>query len=272
MGIQDEKTMSPELLFILFILIGLVTGLLSGMLGIGGGMVSVPALYYLLQYAEIDANHLMQIAVSTSLAATLVTTSVAWVSHHLKKAVHYFPVKILLPGLLLGCATGSFIAQWLPSSILRMIFGVIGILLGLYFLFPKLPALYIAPAVNKTLALFGLIIGTLSSLLGIGGGIFTVPILIGYQVPVKNAVGTSSAATLLTALFGTISYLIIAWNTAKVPYTFGYIELPAFVSISIGSICTTSLGVHLAHRLPITITKRIFGAAVILTGTAMLFR
>ncbi|MBS0625417.1 MAG: sulfite exporter TauE/SafE family protein [Verrucomicrobia bacterium] len=264
--------MSLELIFILFILIGLVTGILSGMLGIGGGMISVPALYYLLQFADVAPDRLMQIAVSTSLAATFITTFVAWVSHHRRKSVLYQPVKYLLPGLLIGCVAGTILAQWMPSTTLRVVFGCMGICLGAYFLFPKMPHPNISHSINSSLSFFGLIIGTLSSLLGIGGGIFTVPLLLGYHVPMPNAIGSSSAATLLTALFGTVSYLIIAWHSAPLPYTFGYIQLPALFAIATGSICTAPLGVHLAHRLPIPRIKQIFGTAVILTGSAMLFR
>ena len=263
--------MSYELLVILLVLIGLLTGILSGMLGIGGGVISVPALYYLLKHTTIPSDYLMQVAIATSLAATFVTASVSWFSHHRRRSVEYRPVRLLLPGLLIGCALGSYLAQIVSSEMLRTIFGTMGILLGSYFLFPKLPHPFIAHSVNKTLSLFGLLIGTLSSLLGIGGGIFTVPLLIGYQVPMKAALGSSSAATLLTALFGTISYLIIAWHVESLPYTFGYIQLPAFFAIGAGSACTVPLGVHLAHKLPITTIKKIFGAAVILTGSVMLF-
>lgn len=263
--------MGSEILFAIFILIGLVTGVLSGLLGIGGGVITVPALYYLLRYSEVPLDLLMQISVGTSLAVTFVTSFAAWISHHRKKSIFYLPIKILLPGLFIGCTAGSYVAAELSDGVLRAVFGSVGLLLGGYFLFPHLPNPHFAHSVNKTLAFFGVAIGFFSSILGIGGGIFTVPVLIGYQVPIKSAFGSSSLATLLTALFGTLTYLLIASKQPPLPSSFGFIHLPAFLTLAAGSVCTAPLGVFLSHKLPISLIKRIFGFVVILTGVTLLF-
>lgn len=265
--------MSPEVFLLFFILIGLVTGLLAGMLGIGSGVVAVPCLYYLFQYSDLPQDRLMQIAASTSLACTFVTSFAASLSHQRKKSVLMKPIKFLLPGLILGCAAGSYIGEILPSKDVRMIFGCLMVLLGIYFFFPRLPHLRIAEKVNKTLMPFGFLIGVLSSLLGIGGGTFSVPILIGYHLTIPQATGTSSVATLLSAFIGSVSYLIIGlYSGQHIPHTFGFIQLPAFLAISLASVCTTSFGVHLAHRLPVSLIKRILGCVMLFTGINMLLR
>ncbi|MES2273547.1 MAG: sulfite exporter TauE/SafE family protein [Chlamydiota bacterium] len=263
--------MSSEIFFFLFILCGGVTGLLAGLLGIGGGVITVPAIYYIFYYSGFLQTEVMQVAVSTSLAATFVTSSVSTIVQLQKKAVHFSLIKRLIPGLVLGCVLGALGAQYFPSGMLRILFGGMAILLGIYFFFPRLPIPTFDSQPNATLSLFGILIGTLSSLLGIGGGLFTVPVLIGYSIPMKNAVATSSASTLVTALIGSMAYLTIAWHQPEPPNTFGYIEIPTFLCIAIPSIFTTPLGVKLSHSLDTDRIKRIFAICLGVTGLSMLF-
>ena len=107
-------------------------------------------------------------------------------------------------------------------------------------------------------------------MLGIGGGSLTFPVLLGYQVSAKNSSATSSGATLITTLIGSITYLMIAWHKPELPETFGYIELPAFIAISIATIFTAPLGVKLSHTLDTILIKRIFGGCLALIGLSML--
>jgi len=257
-------------IIILFVLSGLLTGLLAGLLGIGGGLITVPVIYYLLPLAGFPEEKIMQVAVGTSLAATFITSFASTWAHYHKKTIVFSAFKRIVPGLIFGCMFGALIAHFLPSLFLREIFGCMAILFGIYFLFPRFPHPRFGSSPNFTLSIFGLGIGTLSSLLGIGGGLFTVPVFLGYQLPMKNAVGTSSSATLVTALVGTISYLFIAWHKPSIPETFGYIELPVFFAISLGSVSTSWLGVKLSHVLHTDIVKRIFACACAITGILML--
>jgi|SRR5579872_6223313 len=259
-------------IIILFAASGMLSGILGGLLGIGGGIVTVPVLYYSLQFAGIPDDRVMQVAISTSLAATFLTAFASTWAHHQKRHIQFSILQYLVPGLIIGCVSGALTAHLIPSVFLREFFGITAILFGLYFFFPKLPHLSIAKHPNPSLSLFGLAIGYLSSLLGIGGGIFTIPILFGYQVPMKNTIATSSASTLATALAGTLTYLLIAWSKPSLPETVGYIELPAFLSIGIASIFFAPLGVKLSHYLPTGLIQRIFACALGTTGIAMLFR
>jgi hypothetical protein len=258
------------MLILFLIIIGLITGILAGLLGIGGGVITVPALYYLFHFYHFPNDHLMHTCIATALAATLLTSSGSTFSHHQKKALVFPVLKIIVPGLVVGCIAGALISSYLSSNALRIIFGTMSILFALYFFFPKLPPLHIAHQPNKSLALFGIIIGSLSSLLGVGGGIFMVPILLGYKVALKNTIASSSAGTLATAFAGTIAYLFIAHGHSSAPNTIGYIEIPAFLTIGICSLLTTSLGCKLAHTLPPVLIKRIFACALAITGIAMI--
>lgn len=265
------KTMHLELIIFLFVILGLVSGILGGLIGIGGGVVTVPILYYIFQYTGMLEDRIMQVAVSTSLASGFITSAVSTIFQMKKRAVLFAVVKMIVPGLVIGCIAGSVIAHYLPSFYLREIFGVVAFLLGIYFFFPKLPPLHISRSPNNSLSLFGLAIGCLSSMLGIGGGSLTFPILLGYQVPVKNSSATSSASTLVTTFVGTLTYLFIAWNKPELPETFGYVEIPAFIAVSIGAIVTTPYGVKLSHVLDVKLIKQIFGCSLSVIGITMLF-
>jgi uncharacterized membrane protein YfcA len=255
---------------LIFIALGLITGIFSGLLGIGGGVITVPALYYILLWTGFPFDQLMQTAICTSLAATFITSAGASLAHHRKRAIWPRAVAFLAPGLILGCVSGVQLARFLPSATLRLIFGCMAILIGLYFCIPKLPLPNFGHRPNPLLIFLGLLIGHLSSLLGVGGGIFTMPILLSYHAPLPNAVATSAASTLLTALVGSIAYLILFKDLTPLPGSFGFIHLSAFFAISAGSLCTTQLGARLVHTLPTRLIKQLFGCAVTLTGLIML--
>lgn len=255
----------------LFICCGLLSGFFAGLLGIGGGMITVPALYYLFSYAGYPSDEIMQVAIGTSLAATFITASGSAWAHHLKKGIAVPPLLHLIPGLIIGSLMGVLLADLLPGSLLRVLFGCMAILFGLYYFFPRLPHFNFGP-LNYTLSLFALVIGALSSLLGIGGGIFTLPVLLGYQLPMKNGIATAAVSTCITALVGSLFYLFIGHHPHPLPYSLGYIHLPSFFSIGLASICTVPLGAHLSHTLDTHVIKRILSCIFIAAGLLMLFR
>lgn len=254
----------------LFFLSGTVAGLLAGLLGIGGGLILVPALSYLLLFTDIPLEQTMQVAISTSLASTFVTSSLSSWKHHQKKGIDYSLVRLLAPGLFVGCLLGAWTTAHLPSQPIRQAFGALCILLSIYFIFPKMPPIHLGSHPKRTLPFWGFAIGTVSSMLGIGGGVFTVPILQGHQISLKNAVATSSGATLLTTFAATLSYLFLSWNQPNTKGVIGFIDLPAFFAISAGALLSTPWGVRLSHSLSPIILKRIFAAVLCLVGLRML--
>lgn len=254
----------------LFIVVGLVTGVLAGLLGIGGGVITVPFLFYILHISHFPPEHLMHTCVATALATTFMTSIGSTLSHHKKRSILPSVLKIIGPGLVAGCIFGAILSTYLSSTFLQLLFGSMSIVFALYFFFPKLPQLHIASHPNKSLFLCGLLVGSLSSLLGVGGGIFMVPLLLGYRVSLQNAVASSSAGTLATSFVGTIIYLFVAYGKPSLPDTIGYVNIPAFLGIGISSLCATSLGCKLAHTLPPTIIKRIFAVVLAITGFSMI--
>ena len=249
---------------LIYLGIGVVSGIIAGLLGIGGGIIIVPALYY--TFLTKGSEHPMQRAIASSLVIIFVTTLFAtWLHNKRGKNVNYKILKLLIPGLVIGCIAGAELAYLLPSPILRSIFGAITIGIGVYFLIPKLPVLTISEKPGPLLVLFGFLIGALSSLLGIGGGVFTIPTLLAYKIPATHAIAISSAATMTTAFIGTIAYSFVA----KQMHLENLIELNAFFWITAASMCATPIGVKLALRLPSHKIKQIFGLVMALTGISL---
>ncbi|MDE3045785.1 MAG: sulfite exporter TauE/SafE family protein [Verrucomicrobiota bacterium] len=253
---------------LIFVALGLAIGLLAGLLGIGGGLLAVPATYVVLIWYGFDGN-VMHLAIATSLAVTTVTSLASTLAHHQARHIQFTALGFLMPGLAIGSISGAHLAHLLSAHFLSLIFGNIAILLGFYFFFHRLPLPHFGHKPNLTLALFGLVIGHLSSLLGIGGGTFTFPVLLGYPFSATAIAATSSAATFFTALIGTIMFLIIP--SPSHAETYGSIYLPAFLSMAIPSLLTAPIGVYLARKVHIDILKRIFACIVILIGASMIW-
>jgi uncharacterized membrane protein YfcA len=263
-------------LIAIFFFLGGCSGFLAGLLGIGGGVISVPALYYILSWKGHPIEEVMQIAIATSLASVVLTTAISTWTYYQKKMILYRALGYLLPGLIIGCIigciSGAQLVSLLSGDTLRMIFGSMAVAIGIYFTIPALPILKIADQPNPLLTFFGLIIGHLSSLLGVGGGIFSVPLLFAYRIPPKNIAATSSAATMTTSLVGTLTYLVMATQVPHLSTEFGYIDFSAFLWISIGSAFSVRFGVKLAQYLSVQSVKRIFGIVLSATGIFMIFR
>jgi uncharacterized membrane protein YfcA len=256
----------------LFVGIGLVAGLLAGLLGLGGGIVIVPALVFTFKYLHIPSDQLMQLAVGTSLAAMIINSFSSFLSHYKKKGVIFAIVKPMAMGILVGSCFAVLIAKSFSSRFLQTFFGIFQCLLGLYFLFPQKP-----PKKTRSLpspfplSLIGTGVAAISTILGIGGGLINVPIFTHYHIPFKKAIGTSAALSFLISVIGTLFFLIFAEQHSEVPYTIGFIYLPAFIVIGLVAFFTAPFGVKLAHSMPVDILKRLFGAILIFSGLSMIF-
>ena len=260
-----------ETTFIL-LLIGVISGIFTGLLGIGGGVITVPALYYLFLAKGEAVDGVMQQAVATSLAVILVTACIATGIHYKKgKSLHYPILGYLIPGLIMGCMVGAELAYWVTSDFLRAFFGGMAFLLGAYFCIPKPTMPQGERQPNFLLTLCGLAIGVLSSFLGVGGGVFTIPLLLAYRVSPLQMAATSSAATLTTSLIGTLTYLLIAFDVDQ-KFSMGLIDPTSLICLAIGSISTIPFGIKLTNRIPAAQIKQIFGVVIGLTGLFMIFK
>lgn len=258
----------------IYLATGVCAGLLSGLLGIGGGLVTVPVLLVTFNQLGFPAAHSMQMAVGTSLGAMVFTAaSSAW-AHWLQRGIYwpfFFP---LAPGIAVGAMLGAAAADHLSSRTLELVFGVCESLIGLYFLVPYTEQREsdrpIANASPLTLGAAGIGIGALSTLMGIGGGVVTVPFLVALRLPLRRAISTSAASGLLIALTGAASFLYLGLQHTTADESLGYLYVPAFLCLSITSVLTAPHGAKLAYRLPTVTLRRIFGGLMLIVGIGLI--
>ncbi len=263
--------MPAELLIPLaYIAVGLVGGTMAGLMGIGGGIVIVPALYYLFVWQGFPAAHLMQMAVATSLATIIFTAIASTRAHHRRGAVLWPTVFRLVPGIVLGAVAGGLLVRGISSDWLRVIFGVFEIAVALQI------GLGVTPPAGRTLPALpgmngaGVLIGGLSALLGIGGGTLTVPFLLWCNVTIHRAVATAAACGLPIAVVGTLTMLAAGWGQSDLPaHSLGYVYWPAALMVVIASFLAAPFGVRLAHALPVAALKRVFAVLLAVIGLRM---
>jgi uncharacterized membrane protein YfcA len=253
-----------------YALLGIVAGLLSGLLGIGGGVVTVPCLVLIFGLLKFPPDSIMHMAIGTSLAAMVFNTISSTWAHNRRGAVLWDVVIRMMPGIVVGSILGALVAHLLSGDILEIAFGLFAICLGIYLLRPyhlhegdhRLPG-------TVALSGVGCGLGWISNILGIGGGIITVPILVAYRVPEKKAIATSAATSFSISLLGALSYLYFGLKHASVKESIGYLYLPAFIVISIATFLAAPYGAKLTHILSPPLLRRIFAGALILTGLVM---
>ena len=259
------------MIWVEYALTGLFAGFLAGYLGIGGGLVLVPALSWLFSRDPATADVAVQMAVATSLATMLFTSMSSLLAHHRRGAILWSLVRQMIPGLLAGALLGSIIADSIGSVALGNVFGVFALIIGLQMLRGTrqtagrpLPGRL---AVTGT----GFGIGTVSSLLGIGGGSMTVPWLLWHGQRVQNAVATAAACGYPIAIAGTLGFVILGDSTSTA-LTLGYVHLPALAGVAVFSVMGAPLGVAAVHRSSPLLAKRFFAAFLLLVAVKMLLR
>jgi uncharacterized protein len=259
------------LVIMAYILLGAVAGIIGGLLGLGGGIVIVPALLYLFIQQGFSAEIQMHLAVATSLTTIIFTSMASTWSHHRHGAVYWEVVAYLVPGIVIGCVLGALTANNLRSETLRIAFGLFELLVAIQVGLGLKPSGKRQLPGNNGMVFTGGVIGTMSTILGIGGGTLTVPFLLWCNVNIRNAVATSAACGLPIAAVGALSFIITGWNHYALPQgSTGYVYWPAALAILVTSILTAPLGVRLAHILPVTILRRIFALVLAIVGIRML--
>jgi len=254
-----------------YLAVGVLAGLLAGLLGVGGGLVVVPALLWLFAAQGFSAESLVHLAVGSSLATIVATgASSAW-AHHRHGAVDWSLFAGLAYGLVPGAVVGGLFASLLSAALLHMLVAVFVLLVAVQVLAGLRPSPHRGQPSLGWRVLAGVVIGLLSALVGIGGGSLTVPWLLWHNVAMRVAVATSSACGVPIALAGAIAFGVAGSGQAGLPpASSGFVYWPAVGGIVVTSLLTAPLGARLAHRLPVPLLKRGFGLFLLLVGTKML--
>ena len=257
---------------ILYLFTGAVAGISAGLLGIGGGLVIVPILFFIFSQQAVPAEHVMHMALATSLATIIITSFASARAHHQRAAVLWPIVFSLSPGIVIGAWLGAMFASMLASDVLRPVFGLFELMVALYLLVNYKPDTH-GDHISRTASFAGgTVIGSISSIVGIGGGTLTVPFLLWHNIPIRNAVASSAACGFPIAVAGTAAYVVSGWNVSGLaPYTLGFVSLPAFALIIVTSMVTAPLGASLAHRLPETTLRTVFAFVLVALGVKMLW-
>ncbi|WP_418315222.1 sulfite exporter TauE/SafE family protein [Piscinibacter sakaiensis] len=249
------------------LLLGCVTGFLAGLLGVGGGMMMVPFITLLLTAKDFPPEHVIKMAVATSLA-TICFTSIASVrAQHARGAVRWDIFRLLTPGIVVGSMLGAQLAKWLPAATLALLFAAfVGFSATQMLRDIKPKPTRQLPGTPGMLAA-GAVIGLLAALVGAGGAFVSVPFMVASNVAIHTAVGTSAALGFPIALAGTIGYVIAGWSLTGMPAgTLGFLYLPALLVVSLASVAMAPVGVRTAHRLNVRHLRRMF--ALLLYGLA----
>ncbi len=265
--------LEPTLILELGIL-GLITGFLAGLLGIGGGMVMVPFLTILLSDKGVDADLAVKMAIATCMA-TIIFTSISSVrAHHKRGAVRWDLVKGLAPGIVLGSAVASVgVFTLLKGASLAIFFGLfVSFSATQMFLDKKPEPSRQMPGFGGQLAAGG-VIGFFSGLVGAGGGFISVPFMTWCNIAISNAVATSAALGFPIAVANVAGYVVSGLRVENLPSgAFGYIWVPALVVIAACSVFTAPLGAKAAHTLPLKKLKRIFASMLYLLAAYMFYK
>lgn len=252
--------------------VGAVAGVLAGLLGVGGGLVIVPVLLWLFTARGFDSAIVLHLAIGTSLG-TIIATSVSSIrAHHRRGAVRWRLFVSLAPGIVAGALGGAWLADQISTLWLQRVFAVFVITVGVQMLANPRVTGHRDPPGPLGMGLAGGVIGSVSALVGIGGGTLTVPFLMWHRVPAVNAVATSSACGLPIALAGTLGFVVTGWAEAALPpAATGYLYWPALASVAAASVVTAPAGAWLAHRLPVAVLKRVFAVLLLVVGARLLW-
>jgi uncharacterized membrane protein YfcA len=263
----------PQLVIELAVL-GICTGFLAGLLGIGGGMIMVPFITIMLSQRGVSPDLAVKMAIATSMA-TIIFTSVSSVrAHHKRGAVRWDLVKGLAPGIVLGGAIASMgVFAFLKGSSLAVFFGLfVGFSATQMFLDKKPAPTRQIPGTAGLVGAGGLI-GFFSGLVGAGGGFISVPFMTWCNVSIHNAVATSAALGFPIAVANVAGYVISGMSVQGLPDdAFGYIWVPALVVIAACSVFTAPLGAKAAHKLPVKKLKRVFASILYVLASYMLYK
>lgn len=255
------------------LILGAIIGFLAGLFGIGGGLIIVPMLVYLLPMVGVPDPLLMSTALGTSFATIVVTSFSSAHRHHQLGNIVWSAVKVLVPTVMITTfICGLFISK-LDKAIASKVFSCLVIYLAIKMLLSIKPNTITKPLTTLSSVIGGVLIGIASCAAGIGGGGFIVPFLNSRGIEMKKAIGSSAFCGTLLGLSGMLSFMLSGWNIPNMPeYSVGYVYLPAVVGITLTSFFTSKIGATATTKVPVSTLKRYFACLLILIAINMFLK
>ncbi len=263
-----------SLFILLMILTAFPVGFFAGLFGIGGGLITVPFLFFIFESLNVDPNYLMHLAVGTSFSIIIPTSGVSVYTHKKHNAVNLSIIKSYGLFVILGVLSGTIFAAALDTKSLLLFFTVIVYLLGAYLLNLKDKASKIKANFNLLpRVVFGFASGFISAPMGIGGAVMNVPILRYFGYPINKAIGSAAAIGLIIASFGAIGFLITgSYLNVNLPLSIGFINIPAFLIFIPITMFMARVGANTVHKLNKSKIQKFFGIFLYVVGTIFLYR
>ena len=259
---------------VFYLAIGAIACISAGLLGLGGGLVIVPALLFVFKFHGLPADSMMHIAVGTSLMAIMLTSLSSMLAHHRQQNVDWHLVKNLLVSLLAGGFLGAYCATAMSSALLQQVFAIYALLMAIRLWFPISHIAISESLLSRPyLMVSGTLIGGVSAVVGMGGGTMIVPYLVLARQPIQKAIGTSAACAFPIATAGVVGFYVFAHNNAQanVPGQFGFINWLAFLGITSTSVIFAPLAAKLAKRLPVVRLQQLFSMILMVVAIDMFF-
>jgi uncharacterized membrane protein YfcA len=272
----DIAIMDFALLGIALLVAGSLTGVLAGVFGVGGGVLIVPVLYELFRFLSVPDDIIMPLCIGTSLAIIIPTSVRSYLGHRAKGAVDGSILKVWAVPVVLGVVLGGLVARFVPQEVFKLVFIAVATTSAIRLLFARDGWIISSTLPGKLIMrVYGVIIGLLSALMGIGGGQLSSLFMMFYGRPIHQAVATSSGLGVLISIPGAISYILSGWPRAaefpeiailQPPFALGFVSLIGALFFVPASILTAPLGVTLAHKLSKRRLEVAFGIFLILVA------
>ncbi|QLB13384.1 hypothetical protein EV697_10392 [Bisgaardia hudsonensis] len=259
--------------FIICLIVGACVGFFAGLFGIGGGIIVVPLMVYLLPIVNVPDPLLMSTALGTSFATIVITGFSSAQTHYKLGNIEWKVLKVFTPILMLTTYVAGYFISNLDKSLSSKLFAVLVIYLAIKMIMSIKKETALKPFSTLSSIIGGVLIGIAASIAGIGGGGFIVPFLNSRGIEMKKAIGSSALCGMLLSFSGMISYIQSGWFVENMPnYTLGYIYLPAVLGITLTSFFTSKLGAKATTKLPVASLKRYFALLLIIIAINMLLK
>ena len=248
-------------------------GFVAGLFGIGGGLITVPFLYYIFGSLEIDQQYIMHLAVGTSFAIIIPTSIVSVLTHHKFNAVDFNIVKNYGIFVIIGVIIGTIFAAILKTKSLILFFSIVILFLGIYLVLIKEREQNTISEMKLYLKVpFGFVVGFISAIMGIGGAVMNVPILKFFGYSINKAIGSAAAIGFLIALFGAIGFLISgSYLKTNLPLSFGFLNIPAFLIFIPITTFMARLGARTVHKIDKNKISKFFGIFLLLVAAKFFY-
>jgi uncharacterized membrane protein YfcA len=255
------------------VLTAVPVGFVAGLFGIGGGLITVPFLFYIFGSIGLDSSYIMHLAVGTSFTIIIPTSVVSVLTHHKFKAVDFNIVKSYGLYVVIGVILGTIFAATLKTKSLILFFSIVILFLGFYLLFLNEREKEISGEIKLYLKIiFGFMSGFISAPMGIGGAIMNVPILKFFGYSIKRAIGSSAAIGFLIALFGAIGFLITGiYLKIEIPLSIGFLNIPAFLIFVPITTFMARVGANTVHKIDKSKISKYFGLFLLIVASKLLY-